>query len=201
MDLATLDIDPDEAAARLAIYEESLRHDRNAEDAAIAAGYRAVARGLPVISMSQTIEAGGWFPNGLPRLAVVRADATQCWVRTDGWTGDRGSWGITFCAEQFDRGHAQVGLHRVQVNVSAPRSITNRQWRAQTLVPMVPPEHRPRRPRLGRFHILWEVERWTLTPPRDPALLRHIRGDLWAVMAVWDLTELERAVLAGRARA
>jgi len=35
-----------------------------------------------------------------------------------------------------------------------------------------------------------------MTPPRDPALIRHIRGDLWAVLAVWDLTELERAVLA-----
>ncbi|MGH3300400.1 MAG: hypothetical protein ACRDOK_01755 [Streptosporangiaceae bacterium] len=35
-------------------------------------------------------------------------------------------------------------------------------------------------------------------PPRDPALLRWIRGDLWAVVAQWDLTELERAVLSSR---
>ena len=48
------------------------------------------------------------------------------------------------------------------------------------------------------FHILWEVEQWDPTPPVDPALVRHIRGDLWAVIAMWDLTELERAVLAAR---
>ena len=45
------------------------------------------------------------------------------------------------------------------------------------------------------FHILWEVEKWELTPPRDPALLRWIGGDLWEVVATWDLTQLERAVL------
>jgi hypothetical protein len=42
------------------------------------------------------------------------------------------------------------------------------------------------------------VEAWNEIPARDPALLRHIRGDLWAVLAVWDLTELERAVLGQR---
>jgi hypothetical protein len=42
------------------------------------------------------------------------------------------------------------------------------------------------------------VEEWTRVPPRDPALLRHIRGDLWVVLAVWDLTDLERLVLSQR---
>lgn len=45
--------------------------------------------------------------------------------------------------------------------------------------------------------ILWEAE-WQAVPPKDPALLRHLGGDLYAVVAVWDLTELERAVLGGR---
>lgn len=33
--------------------------------------------------------------------------------------------------------------------------------------------------------------------PVDPALLKHIGGDLYAVVATWDLTDLERAVLDG----
>lgn len=45
--------------------------------------------------------------------------------------------------------------------------------------------------------MLFEAE-WRPEPPKDPALLRHIGGDLYSVVAVWDLTELERAVLAGR---
>lgn len=35
---------------------------------------------------------------------------------------------------------------------------------------------------------------------KDPYLLRPIHGDLCAVVAAWDLTELERSVMAGRAQ-
>jgi len=72
-------------------------------------------------------------------------------------------------------------------------------WSAQ--VPIVPPQHRPGRG-MGDRIVLWEVENWTWQttprPPGDPALLRPIGGDLYAVEAVWDLTELEKLVLAGR---
>jgi hypothetical protein len=44
--------------------------------------------------------------------------------------------------------------------------------------------------------ILWEAE-WQHVPS-DPLLLRHITGPLYAVLASWDLTELERAVLSRR---
>lgn len=53
-------------------------------------------------------------------------------------------------------------------------------------------------------HILWEVEVWSDTrlgpqADRDPYLLRYLGGDLWMVLGEWDLTDLERAVMAGRA--
>lgn len=71
-------------------------------------------------------------------------------------------------------------------------------WRGKTIVPLVPPRHRPKNSRIRNFHILWEVDEWTMVPPKDPALLRHIRGDLWSVQAIWDLSELERLVLTQR---
>lgn len=37
-----------------------------------------------------------------------------------------------------------------------------------------------------------------MIPPGDPALLKHMGGDLYAILAVWDLSPLERAVLAGK---
>ena len=64
------------------------------------------------------------------------------------------------------------------------------------MVPIVPPQLRPHWG-LHNYHILWEAD-WQKVPPRDPALLERIGGDLYAVLAVWDLTELERAVLAMR---
>lgn len=196
MELAALSISADEAREKLAEYQGLLAGERSAEDEAIARGYRAAARGLPVISLPRTITAGGWHDNGLPRIAVVRADATECfawWDSNDlvfadeGWRANRG---------------ALVGAHSVRVTVPGddiPAVRRGSRWSAaSTIVPLIPPKHRPGPRRLRHCHILWEVESWTRIPPRDPALLRHIRGDLWSVLAIWDLTDLERYVLAQR---
>jgi len=197
MDLLPLEIGADEAREKLAEYQEALRRERTAEDAAIEAGYRAAARGLPVISLSRTIAAGGFHDDGLPRLAVIGAEATECYARWD-------SRALVY-ADRDDRAAnrgALVGAHSVRVPLAAddlPDGL-RRPWHAgRTLVPLIPPRHRPGPRRLRHCHILWEVEEWQMVPPVDPALLRHVRGDLWAVLATWDLTGLERLVLTQRA--
>lgn len=44
-----------------------------------------------------------------------------------------------------------------------------------------------------------EIEaQWRPVPPVDPFLLKHLGGTLYVVLAQWDLTPLEQAVLAGR---
>lgn len=198
MNITSLEITPEEATARLAEYEAQLHSERTREDEAIIAGYRAAKRGFPIISLPHVIGAGGWFENGLPKLAVVRADATQCWVEISYGNDTRR---ITYrdVERGRDRG-ALVGQHHVRVTAPAPDAPTpvRPRWSAKTIVPLIPPRHRPNPRRIRGFHILWEVERWDPTPPLDPALLRHIRGDLWSVMAVWDLTQLERHVLTQR---
>lgn len=196
MDLTTIPIDRDEARAKLDEYSAMLRGERTAEDEAIAMGYRAAARGLQVISLPRTVAAGGWHDNGMPRIAIVRADAAEVFARwhyTDLVFADRDDLNV-------NRG-ALVGKHSVRVTVPGddlPPRRHSRWQAATTIVPLIPPRHRPKPRRLRNCHILWEVESWTRVPPRDPALLRHIRGDLWAVLALWDLTELERLVLSQR---
>jgi len=65
------------------------------------------------------------------------------------------------------------------------------------MVPLVPVHLRPKRG-LANYHVLWEAE-WERIVPRDPLLLRQIgRGDMWLVVAQWDLTEVERAALSAR---
>ncbi|HZN72488.1 MAG TPA: hypothetical protein VFC00_12530 [Micromonosporaceae bacterium] len=197
MDLTTL-ISPEEATDRLRHYEAQRTEERTAEDDAIRAGYRAAARGLPVISLPEAIHAGGYFTDsGLPKIAIARANTEMCWLRSD-TRRDECRW--EYCDEQSPRARADVGRHRVVVRTPGPGPGSyNRPWWVRTIVPSIPPEHRPRQSRLWRFHVLWEVEQWTLVAPVDPALLRHIRGDLWAVVATWDLTPLEQAVLTARA--
>lgn len=196
MKLDTLEISRDDAKAKVDEYAALRYEERTAEDDAILRGYRAAARGLPIISLQRAIETGGYFANGLPKIAIIRADAEQCFAWRDGQSilfADREGW-------QVNRG-ALVGAHSVRVPVQDRPHNGPGYWKAgQTTVPLVPPSCRPHRLRWrSTHHILWEVEAWTRIPPKDPALLRHIRGDLWAVISMWDLTELERSVLAQRA--
>lgn len=191
MNLTTIEMPVEEAKERLREYEEALRDQRTAEDEGIAMAYRAAARGMPVIQLSRCIEAGGFFDNGLPKLAIARANATTCWVRVRS-----GEDALVYADKQFAENRGSlVGTHTVRV----PVPIEWRKWASgSTVVPLIPPKHRPKRTRISNFHILWEVEEWTRVPPVDPALIRHIRGDLWSVVATWDLTEIERAVLSAR---
>ena len=198
MQLTPLVTDAEEAKERLSEYSKLAADERTAEDKRIQAGYRAAARGMPVISLSEAVQAGEYFDNGLPRIAVVRADAQTCWLYSD-WLGDHREALIFSRHPEAENRRALVGIDTVRVEVPEhPKRHNNRWRRARTIVPLIPPEHRPKRRRLHLFHILWEVESWTLEAPRDPALLKWIGGDLWAVVAAWDLTELERHVLAGR---
>lgn len=197
MNLATLNITAEEAETALAAYKQQLAEERTDEDRAVAQAYRAAARGLSIIRLTEAFRIAGRFPDrhgnegrGLPRLAILRADFQTCSVTSDG-----DDW--VFGPERFHRNRgALVGRDTVRV----PGVVDPRGWLGgRTIVPTIPPQHRPNRRRLHRFHILWEVDAWTMEPPRDPALLRHLRGDLWTVLAVWDLTDIERAVLTQRA--
>jgi hypothetical protein len=199
MELSTIDMPRDEALEALVHYKEAVRTDRRDEDRRIAAGLRAIIAGHALIKLPESIARGGWFDNGLPRIAIARADAKHCLVRRTGRYGN--AWEFVYSdIEGADNRGALVGEHTVRVRV--PEAPDNRTaWRGRTIVPLIPPQHRRAGGRGGmsNLHVLWEVEAWDLTPPVDPALIKWVGGDLWAVLATWDLTELERAVLAGRA--
>ena len=69
----------------------------------------------------------------------------------------------------------------------------------ETITPVVPAKilNPLRSHKLENYHILWEVEDWRLIP-KDPMLLKRITPNMFCVLATWDLTPLERAVIKGR---
>jgi hypothetical protein len=167
-------------------YRHAVQERHNAEDEMLMKGYRALSMGRQVVDIHQTIRQAGVDAFNRPKLAISRADAVKCWfsVSSHGGIFDNDFW------KQYHKRSAT----RIVIPGEFPQVRAKECW---ALLPSIPPPLRPKH-ELHNYHILWEAK-WE-GAPIDPALLKHIAGPLYAVVATWDLSELERAVLELRAR-
>lgn len=164
------------------------QHYEEPIDEEIRRAYQLIAQGRLVIRAAESIRAAGMGPDGRPKLAIVRADAKECFLRT---TRERLTFSMTDSWSRRENEH-----HSRRVTVPWP-ALPATAPHGRAIPPLIPIHLRPKRG-LANYHILWEAE-WQPVPPRDPYLLRKIgRGDMWLVVAAWDLTEVERAALATR---
>lgn len=203
MDLDLIEMPVAEARKRFIEYRDAVRARHNEEDAEIMRGYRAMANGSQLLVVSNALKQGGLDEHGRPRLAIMRADRPWCWFKRDSRSGN-----VEFSADE------RVGWTRRRPNVSrypdylqfrsvfpipATASHSDGIWsfRHRALVPSIPPSLRPSGS-LANYHLLWEPSWEEIPPPPDPVLLKRISHDLYAVLAVWDLTEIELAVLGRR---
>lgn len=182
MKVETLKMDPDTARDLWRKYQ-SHRAYQAPHDAEIAAIYKRIAQGRTVIRALESIRTAGLNEHGMPILAIARADQTRCFLRT------RGSGSVLFESERWARRNKTKNLA-----IDWPDHGIRRDGEA--VVPIVPVHLRPKRG-LANYHILWEAE-WTKRYPVDPYLLRRFGGDAWLVVAAWDLTDVERAVMSSR---
>jgi hypothetical protein len=203
MDLQTLTMERHEARTKFLEYRNALKAKHSEEDEALMRGYREIVRGRPVIDIRVAFDQAGVEltarRNYLPQLALARADQKR--VRLErtrtrlvfSWGDKNLGWDRRLNRRHWER-RVPFDLRRY-TDVGA--DVDKIQWSTSftATVPMVPPSLRPSN--LERYHILWEAE-WDEPAPRDPALLRSLGRGLYAVVATWDLTDLERAVLAGR---
>lgn len=193
MNTPLITMDREQAQEKLNAYRDVLRGRADAEYEAAALGYKALADGKPLLNLTEAIVSGGLHTDGRPKLAVARADMDEVRVRlspTQATFSTAWNW--------RERRFRDVEF------IFAMPGLSNATRAGFALVPMVPADKLPRiNTALGQHLILWEVVQWAdssarARPDRDPYLLRHIVGDLYAVVAEWDLTDLERAVMAGR---
>lgn len=205
MELATITMDKVKARKAYLEYRNSVRERHSREDEEIMRGYLALARGQQLIRLSDTLRAGGtkkmtlrhWARDQVirvPKLGVSRADAEFVWSR-----GINRDGGIEFTMRHPDDLHITNRRDRIRVAARTFAAAERASFGAvRAMVPNVPPGLRPAH-HLRNYRVLFEAE-WAQDPrpPVDPALIKRISGDLYAVVAVWNLTELERAVLAGR---
>lgn len=190
MKVEELKIDRDKARELWQKYQSHRAHQTPA-DADIAAIYKRLARGQTVIRALASIVAAGVNAEGLPRLAIARADTQRCYLHhsTNEARFSDQRWGA------WNGGRLALKSRRIAVPwPDMPRAKGGGTWEAT--VPLIPVHLRPKRG-LANYHILWEAE-WTKRYPVDPYLLRRFGGDAWLVVAAWDLTEVERAVMSSR---
>ena len=192
MNVSTIVMDEELARKKLVAYREQLRRRADEEYEAAAMAYEAMAQGRPLLNLVDVFQETGLGEDERPKLAMARADRKQVMVRVY-------KNHVEFNALKNPWRWGYEGSLVIKVPVQNPV-----EWRKDgyALVPMVPADVRPKG-NLRDYFILWEVEQWArrpliAEPDRDPYLLRHVSGDLYAVVAEWDLTELERMIMAGR---
>ena len=178
---ADLTMKPEDAAKELAKWKRG----KTAQDQLIMKAYRAIARGGKLIDLHESFKKSGCDLTGKPYLALARADATRVRGSID-WKGD-----VEF--------RSNIGRYS-RTDYVFPRNLWAGlvPWKGEVeaRVPIIPPEYR--RSNLAAYRILFEAAWGTVT--EDPLLLEPLGGALYRVIAHWDLTVIEQAVLRGALR-
>lgn len=214
MNVATLSIDVEDAKAQYAAYKTACKSNINRQEpdvrTRLLAEHKAAqqilwhaSKGRRILRLGDSMAIAGVNEKGWPKLAITRAHREFVFVRkafrneTERWTDasamfyaqseelkprEGRTWKTTY---NCDRVVMRLDGHKLE------------QWsHLRAVVPTIPPHLMPAG-RLSNYHILWEAE-WTPTAPKDPILLSRIDGDAFAVLAQWDLSEVERLVLQRR---
>jgi hypothetical protein len=188
--MQTEQITMDPVEARL-LWLEYRRHQQHSDpiDREIERVYREIAKGRVVIRAMESVRAAGLGEDRLPKLAIVRADAAMCYLKPN-WNG-----GARMQAKKQTRDNETRSY--IDFPAGSFPGIDSGKWRAEAMVPLIPLKYRPKTA-LASYSILFEAE-WRKVVPTDPMLLRRVGdGDVWIVVAAWDLTEVERSVMAQR---
>jgi hypothetical protein len=157
------------------------------------------------------MKLAGLNQDGDPKLAIVRADSKKVQFRKKwNWLNYRDntktSEGGVFYrfrneGNRWDSLREDVSISKEffpKWQTDARGSVVHE--KVETITPIIPAKimNPLRSHKLKNYHILWEVEEWKPVPPKDPMLLKRITPNMFLVLATWDLTPLERAVIRGR---
>jgi len=143
-----------------------------------------------------------------PKFAIVSFDARWCYLYK------KMNGGAIFSNENKGR----WDVHAVKGNGDVELPPDTYEWqreedkreivggtRFKTVAPMVPPRVvniASAKLTPQHYHVIFEPEVWAKSkvprPPGDPILVKRLTPNIFGVVATWDLTKLERAVIRGR---
>ena len=194
MNVDQLVLSQDEAVKLLHRYQTHKHYAKpNPIDAEVEHIAKMISKGKVVIrGLGSVIGAGLNEDTHLPKLAIARADSPWCRLNT------RKDGGATMLSgiEWADGRTARSRVFEFDAG-SFPSLASVHKWSHHAIMPHIPPDIRPRRG-IENYTVIWEAL-WEKVPPVDPILARRIgQSDFFLVLAQWDLTEVERAVMQSR---
>jgi hypothetical protein len=165
-----------------------------------------MSRGRKLLDIYEVMKKCGTNGDEEPKIAIAREDWEKVYfVKVNSTTGvfsgtDNGhmihsdvalpsgtfkKWS-TWSKEEVAQGKTQSWMEgRIRHDILS------------TKTPIIPATFLPKG-NLSNYYILWEVDKWDEEPPKDPILLKRLSPNLFAVLAVWNLSKLERAIIRGR---
>ena len=208
MEVDVLEVPREKAVKELADLKElfkthgHLKDDKTYRDLQRAYGH--MKHGGKIIDVHAAIAKAGLNAKDRPLIAIVRADAKICYLTKcfdgsavySGQTPPR--WGNQTARKSYGEIAMPIKTFKwIPKEGQSPRLAYNHDMNLKTIVPLIPPAILIDKVRytLKNYFLLWEVESWDLVPPVDPMLLKRLNGTLFCVLATWDLTELERAII------
>jgi len=172
MDLKTFAVSDAESVVRRYVTERGPATAETEAERRVVRAAEAILRGARLLDVRDAVIKGGRNTSHLPKLAVARIT----WARVR-WNPDVSAY------ENPDDKHTDTLLRGVLLIGGCA---------GRALVPPMPPAVRTLAAKDDL--ILWEAE-WRDVVARDPVLLRPFDGDVYELVAAWDLTDLERAIL------
>lgn len=200
MDVQKIVVDPDEVRRLHQDYKSQVKFETDV-DREIRQIYAALNKGKVIIMGAASIVAAGVKEDGLPKLAMAKANVRQAFLHIEGHYDRPNSHPDRMVRMSHTRNGAQGRTRHERMGwlQSAWPGLRQSQYASDFTAPMplIPGHLRPK-VALDAYHVMWEAE-WSRIVPKDPYLLRRIgKSDMFLVVAHWDLTEIERAVLQSR---
>jgi hypothetical protein len=168
--------------------------------------YYHLSKGDKILDIYEVFKKAGVNKDGEPKLAIVRADAKKCVFRKKelgsgsftenfGWRDKEmsASFDINLPTNTFPKWKTE--LRKEVFEKEATLKIIRPDIQTKTTI--CPPHLLPNG-ELSNYYLLWEVDKWNEVPvAKDPFLLKRINSNAFIVLAEWDLTEVEQAVIRG----
>lgn len=170
--------------------------------------YYHLSQGRKVLDIFEVFKNCDKFDNGEPKLAIARADAKKIYLHKERMGAGRFMPSESKWQEKMSDVALPSSTFNEWSSAPVPEDATDWQKRnpgleraiIQTKVPLVPAHILPSGS-LDNYYILFEVAEWTEIPAPavagDPYLLKRINANAFVVLAEWDVSPVELAVLRG----